>query len=163
MSDTDTTPTDNTETDQELPDWARQKISEANAEAARYRTEKRDAVETAKAEAEQSFQEKMAAADQALADAMAEAGAARLENQKLQAAINALTPDSKVVDFAELLQGESEGELASHAEKLRELFGTQSDTPPTPPKATDPTQGQGGNPLPLNGDPLLRAVMDTLR
>lgn len=162
MSDADTPETTQT-TNQELPDWARQKISEANAEAARYRTEKRDAVEAAKAEVEQSFQEKMAAADQALADAMAEAGAARLANERLTAAVNALIPDSKVVDFAELLQGETADELASHAEKLKELFGSTNDTPPPPPKATDPTQGQGGSTIPLNGDPVLRAVMDALR
>lgn len=152
------------EQNQELPDWARAKISEANAEAAKYRTEKRDAVEAAKQEVSESFQEKATEYESQLEQANSAVEAERLENMKLTAAVKALAPSQKVHDFAELLKGEDEESLGSHAEKLMELFDTADQSKEKKQKAHDRSQGHGNNQtIPLNGDKLLGAVMGKIK
>jgi len=158
QADTGQTP----DTANELPDWAKQKVAEANAEAARYRVEKKDAVEAAKQAVTAEFQEKIAGYDAKVSEAEAATDAARLENMKLTAAVQALVPNTKVQAFAELLKGDDEAALASHAEELKELFGTTSEDT-APPKATDRSQGHQNPPLPLNGDRLMQAVQAAVR
>ena len=133
-------------------------VSDANAEAAKYRVEKRDAVEAAKAEVAASFDAKIKELEEAAANGATELASSRNDAAKLRAAIKADISTDKVLDFAALLQGETEDELVSHAETLKGLF-TQDEQPKTKTPATDPTQGSGSkNPLPLNGDPLLAAI-----
>lgn len=159
MSET-TIPTETKTTEpakQELPDWAQEKISEANAEAAKYRHEKKDAVEAAKAEVTASFQSKVEELENKLAETNEGATAARHEVDRIKAALGADIEADKVLDFAALLKGETGDELASHAEQLKGLF-TSGETTPSKRPATDPSQGNAGKPTPLNGDPLLKAV-----
>lgn len=139
-----------------LPDWAREQISTANAQAAKYRNEKKDAVEAAKAEVENEWSVKYGELEASIAEKDTELSNQRLETDKLKAALEAGISSDKVLSFASLLKGENADELKSHAEEVKALMG-DSDLPPANPPATDPTQGQG-NHLPLNGDPLLEAV-----
>lgn len=151
------TETQTTEQNDVLPDWAREKLTKANNEAAKYRNEKNEAVEAAKAEVTESFTSKVEALEAQIAERDAEANSARTEVERLKATIEAGIDHDKAYSFAELLKGESAEELKSHAEQLKELF-TNEEAPKTNTPATDPSQGSSGKPLPLNGDPLLAAV-----
>lgn len=151
---------DNTteETVDVLPDWAREKLTKANNEAAKYRTEKNEAVEKAKQEVADSFAEKVEALEAQVAERDSELEAGRHETAKLRAAIEAGISNDKIFTFADLLKGEDPDQLKSHAEELKELFSVE-DKAPARAAATDPSQGTGSKHLPLNGDPLLDSVM----
>lgn len=157
MSDTTITLAD-LKTVADLPQWAQDKIADANAEAAKYRVEKNDAVAAAKAEVEAEWQTKVTELETKVASTESEAGNSRTEVAKLKAALAAGIDSDKVLTFASLLQGDTEDELKSHADEVKALFTASA--PPADPKdpPVDPSQGSG-NPLPLNGDPLLQAVM----
>lgn len=146
---------------EELPQWARDQITKANNQAAKYRTEKNEAVEAAKKEVEDSFASKIEELEAAGQKANEEVTASRHEVDRIKAALEAGIATDKVLSFADLLKGENPDELRSHAESLKELFGTNE--APRTSKATDPSQGQGNTHLPLNGDPLLEAVMRKIK
>lgn len=137
-----------------LPEWARKQISEANAEAAKYRTEKKDAVEAAKAEVAQGFQSKIQELEASIQAAESEKVEARREVDKLKAALGAGIESEKVVQFAGLLQGDTVDALRSNAEELKKLFGAGSTGPQ---RAVDASQGNVPS-TPLNGDPLLESL-----
>lgn len=142
----------------ELPEWAREQITKANNEAAKYRVEKNEAVEAAKKEVTDSFTEKIAELEAQIEAEKLETNGSRTEVAKLKAAINAGITADKVETFAGLLKGETEDELRSHAEELKSLFTT--DEQPKSVKATDPSQGQGASSAtPLNGDKLLTDIL----
>lgn len=161
MSDTTTNENENSTVEpakNELPEWAQQKIAEANAEAAKYRVEKKDAVEAAKQEVTTEFEAKIAALEEQIELEKQEAGNSRTEVQKIKAALAAGVASDKVLSFADLLKGETEEELTTHAEEVKKLF-TADDTSKKS-RATDHSQGSGsGSVTPLNGDPLLQKVM----
>lgn len=159
MSNDDTTPTPTSQDPDQLPQWARDQISEANAQAAKYRVEKNEAVQAAKDEVEQTWKSKVEELEAQLQGKSAEVDTARTEVIKLKAALEAGIDSDKVMTFASLLKGETEDELKSHAEEVKALFNAPAPDPKDPP--TDPSQGSG-NPLPLNGDPLLNAVMGVI-
>lgn len=146
---------------EEIPQWARDQITKANNQAAKYRTEKNEAVEAAKKEVEDSFSSKIEELEAAGQKANDEVTASRHEVDRIKAALEAGIATDKVLSFADLLKGENPDELRSHAESLKELFTTEE--APRASKATDPSQGQGNNHLPLNGDPLLEAVMRKIK
>lgn len=152
----ETTPVAPSQDSNALPDWAREQISTANAQAAKYRNEKKDAVEAAKAEVENEWSVKYSQLEESMSAKDEEISSQRLEVDKLKAALETGISSDKVLSFASLLKGENADELKSHAEEVKALMG-DSETPPPAPSATDPTQGQG-NHLPLNGDPLLAAI-----
>lgn len=139
-----------------LPDWARDQITKANKEAAKYRTEKNEAVEAAKAEVTADFQKRVEELEAQIAAKEGEVGSTRYEVDRLKVAIQAGIDNDKVISFAELLKGDTSEELVSHAEELKKLFTTEEQKKSSV-KATDPSQGSG-NSLPLNGDPLLNAI-----
>lgn len=156
-------PEASTEQNDVLPDWAREKLTKANAEAAKYRNEKNEAAEAAKAETAAEFQSKIEALEAKVAESDTATSASRTEVERLKATIEAgiATNAEKAFSFAELLKGDNPDELRSHAEQLKQLFATEEGTP-SKQSATDPSQGSAGNPLPLNGDPLLAAVMSKI-
>lgn len=158
MTDSIETPAPTSQDTDALPQWARDQISEANAQAARLRIDKNAAVEAAKAEVETEWKTKFEGLEATIAAKDDETNSARTEVAKLKAALTAGIDSDKVVSFAALLQGSDEDELSSHAEEVKKLFTVSDDTPASNPPAKDPSQGSG-NPLPLNGDPLLNAVM----
>lgn len=164
MSDTTNNETENSTVEpakNELPEWAQSKIAEANAEAAKYRVEKKDAVEAAKQEVTTEFEAKIAALEEQIELEKQEAGNSRTEVQKIKAALAAGVASDKVLSFADLLKGENEEELTSHAEEVKKLFVT--DEANTKSRATDHSQGSGsGSVTPLNGDPLLQKVMSVV-
>lgn len=142
-----------------LPDWAREKLTKANNEAAKYRTEKNEAVEKAKQEVTDSFTGKVEALEAQVAERENEIASSRNEKDRIKAAIEAGIANDKIFTFADLLKGETPEELRSHAEELKSLFTVQDDNPKKKTSATDPSQGTGNDHLPLNGDPLLESVM----
>lgn len=142
----------------ELPDWAREQISNANAEAAKYRTEKKEAVEAAKAEVAESFQSKIKDLESKIEAEAAQGTSARHEVDRLKVTIEAGINAEKALSFADLLKGENEDELRSHAEELKKLFNDTDSGDQKRTSAVDPSQGAAGNHLPLNGDPLLKAI-----
>lgn len=151
---TDTTTTDNSAEIERLT----KAVADANAEAAKYRVEKKEAVEAAKQEVTESFNARIAEIEAELAAKDTDASEARADATKLRAAIKADIETSKVLDFADLLKGETEDELVSHAETLKTMFAP--DNPGASKQApVDPSQGRTGkNVPPLNGDPLLQAI-----
>lgn len=133
---------------QELPDWAKTELAEARAEAAKYRVEKNQAVDQAKADAAAAYMTEKAELEGKLSKSESNL-------LRLRIAVGAKVPADKIETFAERLQGETEDELRSDAEKLKELFASPEKSGPDP--AVDPLQGSG-NHLPLNGDPMLQAL-----
>lgn len=117
----------------QLPDWAREKLTKANNEAAGYRVKAREASElltTLQTQVQTLTDEKTAALDTQ--------GSVQLELLKLQTALSVGVPGEQAADFAELLRGDTADEIKAAAEKAKSLLGTGRK-----PSATDPSQGQG--------------------
>lgn len=130
--------------DDELPDWAREKLTKANAEAAKYRTRVKELNDKLKAVEDASG--KVEALTQQATDASAEAETAKLALLKLQTALSVEGIEAKnASEFADLLQGSTEDELKAHAEKVKKLLGVSRS------RATDPTQGRSGDVKPSVG------------
>lgn len=144
----------------ELPQWVQDELTEARNEAAKYRTQKNEAVEAAKAEVTESFSKRVEELEAALSAKDGEAAGSRNEVERLKAALEAGIGADKVLGFADLLKGENPEELRSHAEELKKLFTNGEVSKSTP--AFDPSQGQSSNELPLNGDPLLNSLKAAL-
>lgn len=125
---------------QEIPEWARKKITEANNEAARYRTEKNtiEAETTAKLKAE--FDAQFKALSDEKSAILAERDANALNYNKLSVALAAGVPGETAVKFAGLLQGSNDEELKAHAEELKSMFGGPVKVP-----AIDPSHGARGD------------------
>lgn len=130
-------------------------VQQLRGEAAKYRNEKKEAVEAARAEVSQQWETKLQQATNATADVQAELSTAKTDMVKVTTALTLGVPSDKVIQFASILKGGSEEEIRASAESAKELFGEVKKSQP----ATDPTQGSGGGPVPLNGDPILSALM----
>lgn len=120
-----------------LPKWARDRLSKANNEAARYRTGLRDAeAKLAGAKTPEQFE----AAVAELRD-----GNARLERELLveRVARKAELPQ----ELAELLQGDTEDELKAHADKLRKFAAPATQTPQLLSGGLDPSDGDDFDPV----------------
>lgn len=126
-------------TDQ-LPDWARKAISEANTEAASYRQKAKIAADEAKAEVTASFNDQIKSLSDEKSAVMAERDTATSNYDKLVAALGAGVPGDTAVEFAALLQGSNADEYKAHAEKLKGMFGTGQRQ-----KAVDHTAGFNGD------------------
>lgn len=109
----------------ELPQWAREKLTKANDEAAKYRVRAKEAEEKARQEISSEFETKLSALSDEKSAITAELNAARHDAMRLRAALAAGIPGESAVEFAELLKGETEEELAAHAEKVKGLMGVQ--------------------------------------
>lgn len=110
-----------------LPEWARESLSKANAEAAKYRTRVRElepkAAEADKiAEAQKTEQQKAAEARQA---AETRAVQAETEAARLRVALTKGLP----ADLATRLVGTTDDELAADADRLLELVKVAPQTP----------------------------------
>lgn len=141
-----------------LPEWARNAITKANAEAAKYRTEKNDAVAQAvaakEAELKSHYEPKLSEYLKSQTDAQVAMSAKDIELLKYQTAIKVGVPTESIATFAGLLQGSDEATLTSHAEQVVALFGGGFNKPDP---AVDRSQGSG-NAIPLNGDGILEAL-----
>jgi hypothetical protein len=159
MSDTDNTPSAEDqagaqEAHQAPEMFSKEYVQELRNEAARYRTQKNEAVEQTKAALEADFTSKLAEKDVAVTELQNQLGAAWVELEKVYTAIEAKIPSDKVRAFAAILQGNDKDSISESAKSAKELFGGLDSKSP----AYDPTQGSGGGVLPLNGDPLLNAL-----
>lgn len=124
----------------DLPPWVRKAITDANNEAAKYRTELRN-METKFAGAK--TQAEFEAATAALTTTNAQ-----LERSLLVAKVAKGDPSQNIPPLpdvlADLLQGNTEAELREHANKLRALIPGATTTAPTTPPATPPANLAGG-------------------
>ena len=160
MSDTDSTTTA-VETEAGVPDtspapevFSKEYVQELRNEAARYRTQKNDAVEHAKAAVAQEFEAKLTEKDTQFGELQTQYNQARLELEKLYIALESEVPSNKVRAFAAILQGDDTDSISASAAAAKELFVGLAPSP-----AIDPTQGSGGSgAVPLNGDPILAAL-----
>lgn len=123
----------------ELPEWGRKAISEANAEAAKARVKANQAAEAAKAEVTASFNDQIKALSDEKSAVVAERDNAATNYDKLVAALSAGVPGDTAVEFAALLQGSNKEEYKAHADKLKGMFGTGKSQ-----KAVDHTAGFNG-------------------
>lgn len=141
-----------------------EQLKQVREEAAKARVAKRDAVAAAKNEAQTEFDQKLEQMRKQQEEFGVELNKSKLTNAQLTAALNAVVPEAKdrVVEIAGRLIGSTEDELAKDADRVKALFGLTDTKPRTP--ATDPSQGSGnqGGELPLNGDPLMAAVMSKI-
>lgn len=127
------------QTTEQLPDWVRKSISEANSEAAAYRQKAKTAADEAKAEVSAQFDEQIKTLSGEKTAIMAERDSAATNYTKLMVALQAGVPGETAVEFAGLLQGSNEDEYKAHAEKLKGMFGAGGRV-----KAVDPSHGLNG-------------------
>lgn len=128
------------QTTEQLPEWARKAISEANGEAASYRQKAKTAAEEAKAAVAAEYDEQIKALSGEKTAITAERDSAATNYTKLMVALQAGVPGDTAVEFAGLLQGSNEDELKAHAEKLKGMFGAGGKV-----KAVDPSHGLTGS------------------
>lgn len=138
---TDTTaaseaPQNASQSQQELPDWARQQISQANQEAAARRVQLREAEKEA-----QALRDQLATVTSERDNLASSSSTVQTDFDKLATAVQSLLPDkhSQIFTFAKTLQGTTEEELANHAAELNQMFGISAGPSP----AVDRSQGLG--------------------
>jgi hypothetical protein len=156
MSDeTQTTTTENAAPAQEAPaeTFSREYVQELRNEAAKYRTEKNNAVEAARAEVIKDYEAQLAQKDGSLSEMETEVSARSLELLKLKMVLNEGIPTEDVLDVVSLVQGADEETVSESVKRVKSLIGKK----PPADRPVDPSQGTG-NVLPLNGDPLLETV-----
>jgi hypothetical protein len=157
MSDeTQTTTTEDTAAAQEVDTaetFSREYVQELRNEAAKYRTEKNNAVEAARAEVIKDYETKLAQKDGSLSEMETEVSARSLELLKLKMVLNEGIPTEDVLDVVSLVQGADEETVSESVKRVKSLIGRK----PPADRPVDPSQGTG-NVLPLNGDPLLEMV-----
>lgn len=122
-------------------------------EAAKYRTEKNDAVAAAKAELTAQFDSTIAAKDAEFEELRQTVSARELELIKLRTILNAGIPSEDVLEVSTLVQGNTEDEISDSVNRVKSLIGKN----PPAGRPVDPSQGSG-NTIPLNGDPLLESL-----
>jgi hypothetical protein len=122
-------------------------------EAAKYRTERNEAVEKVKAELQSQFESQLASKDSEFGELQSELSARQMELLKLKAILAAGIPTEDVMTVAELVQGNDETEVSESVERVKSLIGKA----PSKDRPIDPSQGSG-NAIPLNGDPLLESL-----
>jgi hypothetical protein len=122
-------------------------------EAAKYRTEKNDAVAAAKAELAAQFDNALAAKDTEFEELKQNVSARELELIKLRAALAAGIPSEDVLEVVTLIQGDSEESISESVNRVKALIGKA----PAKDRPIDPSQGSS-NSIPLNGDPLLESL-----
>lgn len=122
-------------------------------EAAKYRTERNEAVANVKTELQSEFESQLAAKDSEFGELKSELSARQVELIKLKAILAAGIPTDDVLTVAELVQGTDETTVSESVERVKSLIGKS----PAKDRPVDPSQGSG-NALPLNGDPLLETI-----
>ncbi|AYD87046.1 scaffolding protein [Mycobacterium phage NicoleTera] len=136
-------------------------VKELRSENASLRVGKREAVEAAVNAAKEAHTAELVARDTRISELENELGQAWTLLQKYETTIDAKVPSDKVRAFVEILQGTDADSITESAKKNLELIGG-FDRKPVP--GFDPTQGFGGrkSDMPLNGDPILDAIKQTL-
>jgi hypothetical protein len=125
-----------TQNENDLPGWARKAISDANAEAARYRVKANEVEAQTRSSVSAEFSEQLKAVSDEKSAIAVERDTSVSDYMKLKTAIAAGVPGDTAVEFAALLKGNNEDEYKAHAEKLMGMFGSGR-----PAKAVDPSHG----------------------
>lgn len=129
---------------EQLPEFARNMITELRQENASTRVKKNEAVEAAKGEVQTAFEAKLAESNTAHEATKDQLAQATMSMAKLNAAIEAGVPTDKLTSFASRLQGSTAEELKADAVEVKKIFGITESTPVNKP-ATDPSQGLAGD------------------
>lgn len=157
MSDDTTTPNTPAPTPGPAPvaqpeTFSKEYVQELRGEAARYRNEKKDAVEAARAALNDEWTRKHEATAADNGRLSLELGDAWIALQRLYSAIDEGVPTDKIRSFADMLKGNDAESIGASAKSAKSLFGGFQ----TNPGAVDPTQGSGGQNVPgLNSNQLL--------
>jgi len=133
--------------------FSKEYVQDLRNEAAKYRTEKNDAVERAKADVIKDYEGKLSERESAFNELKGELSARQLELLKLKAVVSEGIPSEDVLDVVSLVQGSDEATISESVARVKSLIGKN----PPKDRPVDPSQGTG-NVLPLNGDPLLDMV-----
>ncbi len=133
--------------------FSKEYVQELRNEAAKYRTEKNDAVEKARADVIKDYEAKLSEKDGTFNEIQSELSVRALELLKLKAVVSAGIPSEDVLDVVTLIQGSDEETISESVKRVKSLIGKA----PERERPVDPSQGSG-NHLPLNGDPLLETV-----
>lgn len=133
--------------------FSKEYVQELRNEAAKYRTEKNDAVERAKADVIKDYESKLSEKEASFNEIQGELSDRALELLKLKAVVSAGIPSEDVMDVLTLVQGSDEETVSESVKRVKSLIGKA----PERDRPVDPSQGTG-NHLPLNGDPLLETV-----
>lgn len=129
-----------------LPDWVREKLTEANKEAAKYRVRAKEAAQQAAYEAEQKFGTQLKELSDTKAALEADLNKTRLEAAKLHAAVSVGVSGEQATEFASFLQGDTPEEILASAEKAKNLFGMQSQQT----RFTDKSLNKGNSDTPVD-------------
>jgi hypothetical protein len=138
---------------QQQETFSRDYVETLRAEAAKYRTEKKDAVEAGKAEVIKDYEGKLAEKDTAHAELKAQFDTASLELLKIKSVLAAGIPHEDVMEVVALVQGSDEAAVTESVERVKSLLGKS----PAKDRLVDLSQGKG-NHMPLNGDPILNMI-----
>jgi len=122
-------------------------------EAAKYRTEKNDAVAAAKADLAANYDRALAEKDTEFESLKADVSARELELIKLRTILSVGIPAEDALEVATLVQGEDEESISESVNRVKQLIGKN----PPRDRPVDPSQGSS-NTIPLNGDPLLESI-----
>ncbi|AHY27077.1 scaffolding protein [Mycobacterium phage Phantastic] len=166
MSDTQTTTetpsTPDNGQEPKVESFSREYVEGLRQEAAKYRNEKKDAVEAAKtetrAEVVREYEAQLAEKDTAFTELKNQFDATSLELLKLKAVVEAKIPVEDILDVVTLVQGTDEETVSESVNRVKTLLNKApaSDSP------VDHTQGAGGT-VPLNGDPVLKILEQAVR
>lgn len=137
-------------------------VQQLRNEAAKHRTAKQAVEDKLKAQHEQALVAAKAEADVKIAEAQALVGAKDIEVAKLKAALELGVPRDKIETFVDSIKGSTVEEVNASAKSLSDLAGGFA-APAASATATDPTQGRGAQPHPLNSDGLLRSITALLK
>lgn len=128
-------------------------VQELRNQAAKYRTEKKSAADSAKAEVTKEFETVLAERESAVATVREELDNANLELLKLKSVLAEGVSSSHALDVAALVQGTDAESVSASVARVKSLIGAS----PEKARPVDPTQGSGST-IPLNGDPILEKL-----
>lgn len=152
-------PTEQAQTVESLPQWAQEVITGLRSEAGGNRVKAKQVADEARQAAVNESAAKIAELSTQIETSKTEVEIAKLDSAKLRAVLAAGVPGEHAADVADRVRGNTEEEIKGDAQRLKDLLGAGSSKP----GAVDPTQGRGTNDvLPLNGDPLMRALHNKL-
>lgn len=128
-------------------------VQELRNQAAKYRTEKKAATESAKAEVIKEFEGRLIEKEQSFDGLREELDSTTLELHKLRAVLAEGIASEDALNVASLVQGTDEASISDSVKRVKSLIGKA----PEKARPIDPSQGSG-NHVPLNGDPILETV-----
>src|SRR5690606_1223793 len=128
-----------TQNEDALPEWAREKLTKANNEAAKYRVQAKEALDRARQEVSAEFEKQLAQLSDEKAAIAADLENVRLEHMRLKVGLSVRILSETASDFAVLLKGNAAEEFLVLAEKVKGLFGGSSKQA----RAVEPAEGLG--------------------